>query len=228
MQQFQSIKNRRLSCGSESVGSIMANPVAGSIITLPVDSNLTLTADNTQIPTDPSFRQSWQHTERLPQYIFQGMGLPSSPSFGDVRTCYAVLPNNTLVTIFGNIKQNRLIPYIDRDNQILRIVPGSRSVAIDRLSHEYHTEKWSGRGGGFVLGLFGLSFICLPGAMFPSRIPGFRWVPEDNLLAYTFLLAVGHSIINVVTAFLFHSPIPAVAITVAILVYAAIRYQRYL
>jgi hypothetical protein len=226
MQQFKAVKydNRRLSCGAGSGFSLHGAINSSSIINLPVDRDLTLTADNTQVRLDPS----WTHTELLPQYIFQGMGSPGSPAYGDLRTCYAVLPSNALVTIFGSIKQNYLVPYLDRDRQVLRIVPGSRSATLDLLSQEYRSEKWGARVGGFMLSLFGLSFICLPGAMYPRQIPGFRWVPNNSLLLLVFPVAVVHSIINVVTAFIFHSPIPAIVIILGLLVYAANRYRRYL
>jgi hypothetical protein len=225
MQQFKAVRydNRRLSCGGRSSNTLQGGSDSSSIINLPVNRDLTLTADNTQIPLDPS----WRNTERLSQYIFQGMGSPGSPVYGDLRTCYAVLPSNTLVTIFGSIKQNRLVPYADRDRQVLRMVPGGRSATIDVLSHEHRSEKWGTRSGGFLLSLFGLSFICIPGAMYPRQIPGLRWV-SDNLLAYVFPAAVLHSIINVVTGIIFHSPIPAIVIITGLLVYAAIRYRRYL
>jgi Transmembrane protein 43 len=226
MRQFKAIRydNRRLSCGPGSINTLMGGSDSSSIINLPINRDLTLTAENTQIPVDPN----WAHTERLPQYIFQGMGSTSSPAYGDLRTCYAVLPSNTLVTIFGRIEQNRLVPYPDRDRQVLRIIPGSRSVALDLLSQEYRSEKWGARVGGFMLSLFGLSFICIPGAMYPKQIPGLRWVPNNSLLFLVFPAAVVHSIINVVTAFIFHSPIPAIVIILGLWIYVANRYRRYL
>jgi Transmembrane protein 43 len=82
--------------------------------------------------------------------MIKGTGNPELPEFGDKRTCYAVLPNNALVTVFGQIEGDRLMPYQARDCQILRLVPGSRSASIDLLRSQYQWAKWLSRFVGFL------------------------------------------------------------------------------
>jgi hypothetical protein len=224
--QFRSITNRRSSCSSNSQSFSFSIPLENAALTLPAQGELTLTAENTQIPPHPVWRSSLDtHTQRLPQYIFKGMGTPTSPEFGDKRTCYAVLPNNALVTVFGRIEGDILIPYQARDRQILRLLPGSRSAAIDILRNQYQWAKWLSRLVGFLLTWCGLWVMCFPSSLLPGRIPWLRKM-GDNSFVYCFRPAVAISIMSAVTAFFSHSVIPAITITIAVFLALAIRNWR--
>jgi hypothetical protein len=224
--QFQTITNRRSSCSSNSQSFSFSVPLQNAALTLPERGELTLTAENTQIPPNPIWRARWDaYTQRLPQYIFQGTGTPQSPESGDKRTCYAVLPNNALVTVFGRIEGDILTPYQARDRQILRLVPGSRAAAIDILRNQYQWAKWLSRLVGFLLTWCGLWVMCFPSSLLPGRIPWLRRM-GDNSFVYCFRPAVAISIMSAVTAFFSHSVIPAITITIAMFLALAIRNWR--
>ena len=225
--QFQTITNRRSSCSSSAQSFSFSVPLENAALTLPQPGELTLTAENTQIPPNPVWRSSLDdRTQRFPQYIFQGTGTPASPEFGDKRTCYAVLPNNALVTVFGRIEGDILKPYQARDRQILRLVPGSRSTAIDILSDRYQWAKWLSRLVGFLLTWCGLWIMCFPSSLLPGRIPWLRRMGDDSFV-YCFLPAVAISIMSAVTAFFSHSVIPAITITISVFLALAIRNWRW-
>jgi Transmembrane protein 43 len=224
--QFQTVTNRRSSCSSSSQSFSFSVPLQNAALTLPEQGNLTLTAANTQIPPSPMWRASWDaYTQRLPPYIFQGTGTPQSPEFGDKRTCYAALPNNALVTVFGRIEGDILTPYQARDRQILRLIPGSRAAAIDILRSQYQWAKWLSRLVGFLLTWCGLWVMCFPSSLLPGRIPWLRQM-GDNPFVYCFRPAVAISIMSAVTAFFSHSVIPAITITIAMFLALAIRNWR--
>ncbi len=168
--------------------------VNGISLTLPNEGILTLTPDNTQITPGPLFRWRWQNqTERRSQYIFQGVGFPDRPEWDDLRVCYTVLPSQTIVTVFGSLVQNRLVPYSGAGTGIQRIIPGSRKEAIDQLNNEYRTSKWTGRFLGFILIWMGLGLIYAPGILLPGQIPGLRWMDGMNplfCLLPAFLLSI--------------------------------------
>ncbi|WP_310489393.1 TMEM43 family protein [Chamaesiphon sp. VAR_69_metabat_338] len=228
-QKFHAIKNPLVSCPTQSKTYVLSSLKDRDIsIRLPSESGLLLTTENTQIPSTPIVRDGRLiQTQLLPQYIFQGTGQPNLPSVGDTRTCYAVLQNNTQMTIFSGIKRDRLIQYQSEYNPILRLAPGSRSEAIALIGRNYHIDKWGSRCLGFVLMLMGLAFACLPVSLFPGQIPGFRWVdPNPNSLAYCFIPAVLVSLISIVMAYFSPSIIPAMAISAALLMYLTIRRHR--
>lgn len=228
-QQFYAIKNPLASCPDRSKTYVLSRLKDTDIsISLPAESGLILTTENTQIPSTPIVRDGrLVQTQLLPQYIFQGTGQPNSPSVGDMRTCYAVLPNNTQMTIFSGIKRDRLMPYQSNYNPILRLAPGSRAEAIALIGRNYHIDKWASRCFGFVLTLIGLVAVCLPVSLFPGRIPGFRWVdPESNSGVYCFIPAVLVSLISMVMAYFSPSIVPTMAISAALLIYLTIRRQR--
>jgi Transmembrane protein 43 len=223
--QFQTVTNRRSSCNSSAQSFSFSVPLENAALILP-QGELTLTAENTQIPPNPVWRTRWDsYTQRLPKYIFKGTGTPQSPEFGDKRTCYAVLPNNALVTVFGRIEGDILTPYQARDRQILRLVPGSRAAAIDILKHQYQWAKWLSRLVGFLLTWCGLWVMCFPSSLLPGRIPWLRQM-GDNSFVYCFRPAVAISIMSAVTAFFSHSVIPAITITIAMFLALAIRNWR--
>jgi hypothetical protein len=224
--QFQTVTNRRSSCSSNAQSFSFSVPLQNAALTLPERGKLTLTAENTQIPPSPVWRSRLDaHTQRLPQYIFQGTGTPESPEFGDKRTCYAVLPNNALVTVFGRIEGDILIPYQAQDRHILRLVPGSRAEAIDILKHQYQWAKWLSRFVGFLLTWCGLWVMCFPSSLLPGRIPWLRRMGDDSFI-YCFWPAVAISIMSAVTAFFSHSVIPAITITISVFLALAIRNWR--
>jgi Transmembrane protein 43 len=156
----------------------------GISLTLPNEGVLTLTPENTQITPGPRFRWQWQSTtERRNQYIFQGVGSPSRPEWDDLRVCYTVLPTQTVVTVFGSLLQNRLVPYLGAGAEIQRIIPGSRQEAIEKLKSEHRTSKWMGRILGFIPMWFGLGLICSPGILLPGQIPGLRWMDQMHIFS---------------------------------------------
>lgn len=226
--QFQTITHRRASCSSDAKSFSFSVPLENAALTLPERGDLTLTAENTQVPASSVWR--WRssfdtYTERLPQYIFKGTGTPTSPEFGDRRTCYAVLPSNALVTVFGRVEGDILRPYQALDRQILRLLPGSRSAAIDLLRTQYQWAKWLSRLVGFLLTWCGLWIMCFPNSLLPDRIPWLRQI-KGNPFVYCFRPAVAISIMSAVTAFFSHSVVPAITITIAMFLTLAIYNWR--
>jgi Transmembrane protein 43 len=175
-------------------------------------------SDRTPLPPNPDLGDWRFDLQRYPNYTFAGMGYPNLPSIGDTRTCYAVLPNDALVTVFGSIDlQGRFIPHRDRDRDrpVLRLVPGSRAEAIDILSNQYHLARWLSRLVGFIwmwLGLFCMGvLISSPNDRIPRR-------NFDNPSLYSYFWpALGFSIVVAVTTFFSHSVIPALPISCALL-----------
>jgi Transmembrane protein 43 len=226
--QFTYLTNRLSSCQDRSPYFSFNVPLNNIALTLPLNGYLNPRSDRTPLPPNPGAGEDWRFDlQRYPNYIFAGMGYADIPSIGDTRTCYAVLPNDALVTVFGSIdRQDRLIPHRDRDRDrpVLRLVPGSRAEAIDILSNQYHLARWLSRVVGFLSMWAGLFFMGVPISIRRDRLPRQNF---DNSSFYAYgWPAFGLSIMSAIITFFSHSIIPALPISCAVLLLVALRNRR--
>jgi Transmembrane protein 43 len=226
--QFTYVTNPLSSCQKRDKSFKFDIPLHNIALTLPLSGYLD-PVFGTPLPPNPDGKDWRFDLQRYPNYIFAGLGYPDSPWIGDTRTCYAVLPTDALVTVFGSIdQQSRLIPHRDRDRDrpVLRLVPGSRAEAIDILSNQYHEARWLSRFAGFVWMWWGLFFLGVLISILNDRRPPRNF--DNPSFYYYFWPAFGLSIVNASTTFFSHSIIPALPISCALILLVALVNWRWL
>lgn len=208
MNQFERVNNRRSSCDGTGTTLEWGH---GGILSLPATGTVSLNAQNSRVSGG---------ARRLQGYIFQGSGTPQTPNIGDLRICYSGLPVNTLVTVFGKLDQNQIVPYVYRQTPIYRLLPGSREAAIATLTQEHTLWTWIFRAGGFLMMWFGLMLLGSPLSAFLDVIPWFGSMAEGITLVSSFATAFILSTVTILTAMLLHHPIAlalAISVTLGIL-----------
>lgn len=96
-------------------------------------------------------------------YLFQGTGSVESPEIGDVRIGWKALKGGGEVTIFGQLKDGEVQPYVGKDDvKMFRVLKGSRVEAINQLASEHKTTTWFLRILGFVMMWVGLMMFFGP------------------------------------------------------------------
>ncbi len=208
MPSFTRVSERRSSC--QDPGSV-AEWGYGGTIHLPPGGNLSLGAQNSRVDGK---------AQRTPNYIFQGTGTPQTPNIGDIRVCYGVLPTNTTVTVFGQLNQTQILPYIARQTPVYRVIPGTRAAAIAALKSEHTIWTWVFRAGGFLMMWFGLMLMGSPLSAFLDVIPWLGDVAEGITFISSFITAFVLSTVTILTAMLLQHPFAlllAISTTIAAL-----------
>jgi hypothetical protein len=205
MDRFERVNNRRSSC--EGTGTTLEWG-HGGILSLPSNGAVNLNTQNSRIRGG---------AQRLERYIFQGSGTPQTPNIGDLRICYSGLPVNTPVTVFGQLDQTQISPYVYRQTPIYRLLPGSREEAIATLTQEHTLWTWIFRAGGFLMMWFGLMLVGSPLSAFVDVLPWVGSIAEQLTLVSSFVTAFVLSTVTILAAMLFHHPVAlALAISVTL------------
>jgi hypothetical protein len=200
MNSLSNVTNYRASC--ESNDSISRWDGIHQSIQLPKSSALNLNDQNSRI-AGKAIRTS--------NYVFQGKGSPQSPKIGDVRVCYSVLPAEATVTVFGALQQAQIKPYVHKDTPLLRLIPGTRSVAIAALGQEESWWRWLFRLGGFLLMWVGLFFMGSPMVAVLDVIPLLGWIAEYATAISSLVVAFVLSAITILISSILHHPIALIS-----------------
>ncbi len=140
-------------------------------------------------------------------YLFQGAGSPQAPKIGDLRICYSAMPNNSTVTVLGQLQGDRLIPTQHQKQPFFRLSSGSRAAAIAELRSTYLTWLWFLRLLGFLMMWAGLALLAQPVNVLFSVIPLLGELSEVVSGAASFILALVLSFVTIVVSSLIHQPI---------------------
>jgi hypothetical protein len=140
-------------------------------------------------------------------YLFQGAGTPQAPKVGDLRICYAALPNGSPVTAFGQLQGNRLTPMPYQNQAFFRLSYGDREQAIANLRSEYLGWLWFFRLLGFVLMWGGLLLLAAPIGVFLGAVPLLGDLVDLFTGVASFAVAVVLSFVTIVVSSLVHQPI---------------------
>lgn len=208
MNSFRRVSAQRASC--DSTGSI-AEWGTGGTIDLPPIGYLSLTAQNSRVNGG---------ARRMDRYIFQGTGSPQTPQIGDVRVCYSVLPVGTQVTVFGQLDQNQITPYLYRQTPVYRLLPGTRPEAIVALTQEHTLWTWIFRAGGFLMMWFGLMLLGSPLSAVLDVIPILGSFAEGFTFVSSFITAFILSTVTILVAMLLNHLVAlllALGVTIAAL-----------
>lgn len=208
MNSFTRVSQQRASC--DSTGSI-AEWGSGGTIDLPATGYLSLNAQNSRVNG---------RVQRTNRYIFQGAGSPQTPHIGDVRVCYSVLPVNTMITVFGQLDQNQITPYLYRQTPVYRLLPGTRSAAIATLRDEHTLWTWIFRAGGFLMMWFGLMLLGSPLSAVLDVIPILGSFAEGVTFVSSFITAFILSTVTILVAMLLNHLVAlllAIGVTIAAL-----------
>lgn len=195
MTSFNRLSGRRSSCESKG---LIPEWGQGGTIHLPDTEALPLTPQNSRVSSK---------VLRTNRYIFQGTGSPQAPQIGDIRVCYSVLPTNTEVTVFGQLDQTQIKPYLYRQTPIYRLLPGTRQAAIATLTSEHNLWTWIFRGGGFLMMWFGLMLMGSPLSTFLNMIPILGSFAEGLTFVTSFVTAFVLSSVTILTGMLLSHPI---------------------
>jgi hypothetical protein len=160
MTSFKQVLNHRSSCVGGGTTYQFSDPKGG--ITLPENSYVNLLASNLTASAG----------QLVDGYLFQGNGKPQQPIIGDLRICYAGLPNQATVTLLGQIGASAVLtPGTYRNVAVYRLLPGDRRAAISELKSEYRLWLWVFRLAGFLCMATGLTILLEPLCVMLSIIP---------------------------------------------------------
>lgn len=94
------------------------------------------------------------------EYIFIGNGTLNAPKVGDFRVKYFLLPSGQNVTMFGSVKDGKIIEYKNEKNQkFYRMFTGTREEALEHFALENSSNKWIWRIVSFII--LWISFIFI-------------------------------------------------------------------
>nr|WP_255327323.1 TMEM43 family protein [Synechocystis sp. PCC 7509] len=139
---------------------------------------------------------------------------------GDLRICYAGLPNQATVTLLGQLGTNAVLtPGTYRNMLVYRLLPGDRHAAIGELKSEHRMWLWVGRLVGFLFMAIGLSMLLEPICVVLSIIPFvgrfFESLVEGAGIGMAFVLS---AITILVVSLTSHLGVLIAAVGVAVLV----------
>ncbi|NTW01395.1 MAG: hypothetical protein HGA19_08795 [Oscillochloris sp.] len=96
-------------------------------------------------------------------YLFMGQGSLDSPTLGDMRISYKVLPVGISLTIFGMQQGRQIVAYSTaKGDRLYRGLEGDRAAAIKQLQTEDTIIDWAIRIGALLMMWLGLSMALGP------------------------------------------------------------------
>jgi hypothetical protein len=117
----------------------------------PLLAKLTLPAGTPLTLTEAKMGTGYE-TKLFQGHLFLGKGTLEQPELGDMRISYTALTSPLLVTLFGEQRGNRLVPYAyENGNTFFRAHNGDRNTAIAELQSEHTILTWLLRGMSFLL-----------------------------------------------------------------------------
>lgn len=160
-------------------------------------------------------------------YLFKGTGSPQAPVVGDLRICYATLPVNTTVTVFGKLESGQIVPNLHNDTYFYRLILGTHDQAIAALQQEHQIWTWVFRAIGFLMMWIGLAISAAPISALLDVIPLLGTLAEAVTGVASFVAALVFSVITILVSQLAHSPsVLMVSIGIAFGVLVLLRIGR--
>lgn len=152
------------------------------------------------------------------EYIFLGSGSYSTPTVGDLRIHYSVLPAETDMTVFGKLEGSRVNPFYDEDNnRLYHARPGSRDSAIATLHSEHVMMTWILRLVGFAMMWIGLSSLFGPISTFLDIVPIFGSLSRGLIGVISFVVSAVLSLVTIIVSMIVHN-IVAVLVTIGVVI----------
>jgi len=184
-------------------------------IKLPGGDDIVLNEENTIIEQDYTVAEETLLTDG---YIFHGIGSLTQPAIGDYRISYTAAPLNQEVTVFGQLKDSEIVPYIGkRDTKLYRMFDSSRSAAIETLNMEHKMITWGLRFFGFMLMWMGLVAVLKPISTFLDVLPILGKLSGMMISGVTFLIALVLSLVTIIIASIFYNVVLLILVIAAIL-----------
>ncbi|MEM7134141.1 MAG: TMEM43 family protein [Chloroflexota bacterium] len=141
-------------------------------------------------------------------YLFIGSGSLNEPEIGDVRITYQVFESDQRVTLFGQLMDETIVPYIDRDdNRLYRAFVSGRDEAIQQMGQEYQFLLWGIRFGGLVMNWIGLMVLVAPLTSLLGRIPGLGRLGNRVIGLVALVFAFLWTTIVILVSIVAHNPI---------------------
>jgi hypothetical protein len=136
-------------------------------------------------------------------------GSSASPTLGDYRISYRALRTGGEVTAFGEAVGNTLIEHRwDEDESAwMGVRNGTREAAMDSFDGEHSAGVWMSRIGGFFMMWFGLGMVFAPIHALAGILPFLKQGSRLIINLITFPLCLLLTLITIVVAKVFHSPI---------------------
>lgn len=130
------------------------------------------------------------------KYIFKGFGTLENPEIGDMRISYSTMPADQEVTVFGQLNDTNITPYIGEKNSTLyRIFSGTRDESLSQMSTEHTQSTWGIRILGFILMWVSLGMLLGPISTALDFVPLVGNISRSAIGIATFIVAAILSII---------------------------------
>ena len=185
-------------------------------VTLPNYSSITLNEENIILPTTTDI---YEETELKSNYIFIGEGSFTVPEVGDLRISYSAVKTNLDVTIFGQLDENKIVNYVDEDdNKLYRIFTGTREEAISTLHTEHVASTWIFRAVGFLMMWIGLGALLGPISTVLDFLPFLGKASRSIIGVITFIIALGLSALTIIISMIVHSLVAMIIIAIAVII----------
>lgn len=145
-------------------------------------------------------------------------GETTSPTVGDLRVHYTGLASDINVTVFGQLQNGNIVPYLHKgEDKLYHARAGTRDEAIAALSQEHKTIGWILRLVGFLMMWIGLTMCFGPINAVLDVLPFLGSVGRTLISIVMFVVALVLSLATIVVSMIAHNII-ALIITIVILV----------
>jgi hypothetical protein len=145
-------------------------------------------------------------------------GGSSSPTVGDVRIHYTALASDINVTVFGQLQNGIIVPFMYKGkDKLYHARMGTRDEAIAALSKEHKTVGWILRLVGFLMMWIGLTMFFGPINAVLDVLPFLGNVGRTLISIVMFVVALVLSIATIIVSMIAHNPI-ALIITIVVII----------
>ena len=141
-------------------------------------------------------------------YIFDGAWTLDNPEIGDIRISYKVLKSGTSATIFWNVFNDTIVPYIhdnSKQSQIYHLFDKDRAWSIDELHGEYLFMLWVMRFLWFFMMWIGMNMILGVFTTLLAVIPFFARAGRSVIGFVTFIVAFLLSLFTIIIWMIAHN-----------------------
>lgn len=152
--------------------------------------------------------------------LYMRKGAETEPQIGDVRVSYSVVHDGMDVTVFGELAESKIVPYVDGETEttIYRMFDGTRDEALKTLHGEYATSLWLLRAIGFILMWSGFGMLLAPLSVVLDVIPAAGAVSRGLIGFVTFILSAVLTVLTIFVSSIFHNVYALAAAVVVALV----------
>ncbi len=150
-------------------------------------------------------------------YIYMGEGSAAAPEVGDMRISYSALKSDVYVTVFGKLKDTKIIPFLYKgEHKLYRAFAAEREEAIAQLHTEFKTVGWVLRIVGFLMMWFGLTTFFAPISAVLDVLPFLGTVGRGVVGFIMFFVALILSGVTIILSMIFHNIVALILFVLAI------------